>query len=161
MTPPLLFFTSICLEYCSIHPCWNSLSLASISSSEPTQDGYLSGKYRRNKPLPEGTRFSSTEDKFFAVDPERLFTIVDELSIIAEEHNTTIPQAALNYLLKKPGVVSLIMGMRVVSQLEENLKTMEWEMTDEEVSRLDKISEPLQDYPYYTWDPEQQMYIKH
>jgi aryl-alcohol dehydrogenase-like predicted oxidoreductase len=101
------------------------------------------------------------EDKFFAVDSEKLFTIVDELSIIAREHNATIPQAALNYLLKKPGVVSLIMGMRTAKQCEENLKTMEWELTDEEVARLDSISQPVQDYPYYTWDPEQQIYIKH
>jgi aryl-alcohol dehydrogenase-like predicted oxidoreductase len=127
----------------------------------PLHGGYLSGKYRRNEPLPEGTRFSSMEDKFFAVDSEKLFTIVDELSIIAREHNATIPQAALNYLLKKPGVVSLIMGMRTSQQCEENLKTMEWELTDEEVARLDSISEPLQDYPYYTWDPEQKIYIKH
>jgi len=132
-----------------------------ILSWSPLHGGYLSGKYRRNKSLPEGARFASLEDKFFKVEPEKLFDIVEELEIISREHNATVPQTGLNYLLRKPGVASLIIGVRTVKQLEENLKATDWEITREEVARLDKISEPLQDYPYYTWDPEKMTYIKH
>jgi aryl-alcohol dehydrogenase-like predicted oxidoreductase len=127
----------------------------------PLHGGFLSGKYRRNKPLPQGARFSSLDEKFFKVEPEKLFDIVEELDNIAAEHNATVSQAALNYLLKKPGVVSLIIGVRTAKQFEENLNTTDWELTPEEVARLDRLSEPYQDYPYYTWDPEQKTYIKH
>jgi len=140
----------VCLDQGVAVLCWS-----------PLHGGYLSGKYRRDKPLPEGSRFNSLEDKFFAVDAEKLFNIIDELDTIAQEHHATVPQAALNYLLKKPGVASLIIGVRTAKQLEENLKTTDWELTQEEVTKLNAISEPLQDYPYYTWDPEQKIYIKH
>jgi aryl-alcohol dehydrogenase-like predicted oxidoreductase len=120
----------------------------------PLHGGYLTGKYRRGQPLPTGTRFASLEDKFWPVEPEKLFNIVDELDRIAKEHRATVSQSALNYLLQKPGVVSLIVGMRMAKQLEENLSVTEWQMTPEEVARLDKLSEPAQDYPYYTYDPE-------
>ena len=96
-----------------------------------------------------------------ACDEDMLFNIIEELDIIAKDHNATVPQAALNYLLQKPAMASLIIGVKTAEQLEANLKTTDWEMTLEEVARLDRISEPLQDYPYYTWDPEKQAYIKH
>ena len=127
----------------------------------PLHGGYLSGKYRRGQSLPQGSRFQNLEDKFFQIEPERLFDIVEELDIIAKEHNATIPQTALNYLLKKPGVASLIIGVRTAKQLESNLKTTDWELSEEEVARLDALSEPYKDYPYFTWDPEQMAYIKH
>lgn len=132
-----------------------------ILAWSPLHGGYLTGKYRRNQPFPAGTRFDNLQDMFWPVDQEKLFDTIDELEIIAKEHNATISQAAMNYVLSKPGVCSLVMGIRNKAQLEENLKTTEWEMTPEEVAQLDNISEPVQDYPYYTWDPEAGAYIKH
>lgn len=127
----------------------------------PLHGGFLSGKYRRNKPLLKGARFDSLEEKFFKIEPDKLFDIVEELDIIAKTHNATVPQTALNYLLRKPGVASLIIGIRTAEQLKENLKTTDWEITPEEVAKLDKISEPYLDYPYYTWDPDKKAYTKH
>jgi aryl-alcohol dehydrogenase-like predicted oxidoreductase len=127
----------------------------------PLHGGYLAGKYRRGKPLPKGTRFGNLEDKFWPVQAEKLFDTVDELDKIAKVHNVTIPQAALNYLLRKPGVTSLIVGMRTAEQLEQNLGATDWEMTPEEVARLDEVSAPPHDYPYYTYDPELDSWIKH
>ena len=147
------------LEYELVPVCLDQ-GIAILAWS-PLQGGYLSGKYRRGKPLPKGTRFDNLEDKFFTVDPENLFDIVDELDLIAKEHKATVPQTALNYCLRKPGITSLIIGVRTVDQLEENLKATDWEMTPEEVDRLDRLSMPVQDYPYYTWDPEAGAYIKH
>jgi aryl-alcohol dehydrogenase-like predicted oxidoreductase len=125
----------------------------------PLHGGYLSGKYRRDQPWPAGTRFANLDDKFWSVEPEKLFNIVDELERIALEHNASVSQAALNYLLRKPGVNSLIFGIRTVKQMQENIKATDWQMTPEEVARLDKISEPPQEYPYYVYDPNTGTYL--
>jgi aryl-alcohol dehydrogenase-like predicted oxidoreductase len=124
----------------------------------PLQGGYLSGKYRRNMALPQGARFENLQDMFFQINPEKLFDIVEELDIIARNHQGTIPQAALNYVLQKPGLVSAIIGLRTADQLTANIKTVEWKLTAEEISRLDNVTQPPQEYPYYTWDPEQLTY---
>jgi aryl-alcohol dehydrogenase-like predicted oxidoreductase len=84
---------------------------------------------------------------------------VDELERIALEHNATISQAALNYLLQKPGVNSLIFGIRTAEQLKENIKATDWQMTAREVARLDRISEPPREYPYYVYDPTTGTYL--
>jgi aryl-alcohol dehydrogenase-like predicted oxidoreductase len=131
-----------------------------ILAWSPLHGGYLTGKYRRNRPLPAGTRFDSMQDRSWKVDPEKLFNIVEELEKIATEHDATIPQAAMNYLLRKPGVSSLIFGVRTAEQLEENLKASDWEMTPEEVARLDIISEPPREYPYFVYDPEAGSYVR-
>jgi aryl-alcohol dehydrogenase-like predicted oxidoreductase len=125
----------------------------------PLHGGYLSGKYRRGQPWPAGTRFANLEDKFWSVEPEKLFNVVDELERIALEHNATISQAALNYLLQKPGVTSLIFGIRTAEQLKENIKATDWQMTAREVARLDRISEPPREYPYYVFDPNTGTYL--
>jgi len=120
----------------------------------PLHGGFLSGKYRRDKPWPEGTRFRSLENtQPWPVQPEQLFNIVDELDEISKAHDATISQTALNYVLKKPGVNALIIGVRNAEQLEENLKTVGWEITPEEYERLDRISEPARQYPYYVYNP--------
>ena len=127
-----------------------------ILAFSPLHGGFLSGKYRRGQPWPAGTRFESLENtQPWPVEPEKLFDIVDEMDIIAKERNANVSQVALNYLLQKPGVSSLIIGIRTVAQLEENLKTTDWEMSLEEVARLDRVSEPLRRYPYYIYNPVQ------
>ena len=84
-----------------------------------------------------------------ALGPRRN-NIVDELEKITRNHDATITQAALNYLLRKPGVTSVIIGARNKEQLADNLKTAEWEMAAEEVARLDALSTPPRAYPYWT-----------
>jgi len=102
----------------------------------PLSGGFLSGKYRRGKPQPKGTRLSGSEPRFLPLDEEKGFDIIDELGKIARVHNGTIAQAALNYLLAKDGVSSVIIGARTPEQLADNLKTTDWEMSAEEVGRL-------------------------
>jgi len=120
----------------------------------PLHGGFLSGKYRRGQPFPAGTRFKSLENtEPWPVDPEMLFNIVDELEIIARAHNATVSQAALNYMLQKPAVNALIIGIRNAEQMEENLKTVEWNISPDEVARLDKVSEPIRRYPYFVYNP--------
>ena len=74
---------------------------------------------------------------------------MDELEKIAAGHGATITQAALNYLLRKPGVSSVIIGAKTPEQLADNLKTTSWEMTADEVARLDALSAPPRVYPYW------------
>lgn len=125
-----------------------------ILAFSPLHGGFLSGKYRRGQPWPTGTRFDSPENtEPWPIEPENLFNIVEELERIAREHNVTVSQTALNYLLRKPGINSLIIGMRTANQLAENLKATDWQMAPEEVARLDRISEPTRRYPYYIYDP--------
>ncbi len=120
----------------------------------PLHGGFLSGKYRRGQSWPKGTRFDSLNDPGpWTVTEEKLYPIIDELDRIAGERGVTVTQAALNYLLRKPAVTSLIMGVRTPKHLEENLKATDWDLTPEEVSRLDRISEPIRNYPYYVYDP--------
>jgi aryl-alcohol dehydrogenase-like predicted oxidoreductase len=115
----------------------------------PLAGGFLTGKYRRGQALPEGTRRSKPEAIFLRFDDEMGYKIVDELENIAGKYNATISQAALNYLLRKPGVTSVIIGARTPEQLQDNLKSVDWEMTAEEIERLDKLSMPPRLYPYW------------
>jgi len=115
----------------------------------PLSGGFLSGKYRRGKPKPKGTRLTAPQPRFLQLDEEKGFDIVEELDRIAKVHNATVAQAALNYLLAKEGVSSVIIGARTPEQLADNLKTTDWEMSAEEVSRLDEMSQPVPVYPYW------------
>jgi aryl-alcohol dehydrogenase-like predicted oxidoreductase len=115
----------------------------------PLGGGFLSGKYRRGKPQPKGTRLSAPLPRFMPLDEEKGYDIVEELDKIAKAHKATVAQAALNYLLAKEGVSSVIIGARTPGQLEDNLKTTNWELTAEEVARLDEISQPIPTYPYW------------
>jgi aryl-alcohol dehydrogenase-like predicted oxidoreductase len=115
----------------------------------PLGGGFLTGKYRRGKERPQNARRSDPENQFLQYDEEKGFDIVDELERIAKNHNATIAQAALNYLLRKPGVSSVIIGAKTKEQLADNLKTTDWEMNSEETAKLDKLSTPPRAYPYW------------
>lgn len=115
----------------------------------PLSGGFLSGKYRRGKPQPKGTRLSGSQPRFQPLDEEKGYDIVEELDKIAKAHKATVAQAALNYLLAKEGVSSVIIGARTPEQLADNLKTVEWELSAEEVARLDEMSQPIPLYPYW------------
>ena len=110
----------------------------------PLAGGALSGKYRRGKPRPKDARYSDQ----IGFDEQKTYAIVDELDKVAKAHKATVTQAALNYLLRKPGVTSVIIGIRTAEQLADNLKTTDWEMSPDEVARLDNVSKPVNVYPY-------------
>jgi aryl-alcohol dehydrogenase-like predicted oxidoreductase len=120
-----------------------------ILTWSPLGGGFLTGKYRRGKPRPEGARRTDPKNQFLQFDEEKGFAIVDELERIAGNHQATITQAALNYLLRKPGVSSAIIGARNGEQLSDTLRTTDWEMSPEEVKRLDELSKPPRIYPYW------------
>tara|TARA_B110000444_G_C18763519_1_gene558779 strand:+ start:187 stop:1248 length:1062 start_codon:yes stop_codon:yes gene_type:complete len=113
----------------------------------PLQGGLLSGKYRRGIRIPENTRLVGNPD-LEGPERERIDTIVDVLTEIAEERKVTIGSVALNWLLKKPTVTSLLIGARNEEQLEQNLLAAKWSLSDEEEQRLNKVSEKPWIYPY-------------
>lgn len=113
----------------------------------PLSGGFLSGKYRRDNPNPEGARRSGFN--FPPIDEERGFDAVDALDEIAREKNATIAQVALAWLLAQPGVTSIIIGANKMSQLEDNLKSAEIELSAEEVARLSATTQPHQLYPQW------------
>jgi aryl-alcohol dehydrogenase-like predicted oxidoreductase len=116
----------------------------------PLAGGRLTGKYRRDTPVPEGARgASATADPFPIRDADRLFDTVDVLVEIAAAHDRPPAQVALVWLLARPGVTSLIVGARDEAQLADNLAATELVLTVEETARLDAISRPPLLYPYW------------
>lgn len=115
----------------------------------PLSGGQLSGKIRRGQPMPEGSRFGQLGSHGPASDPELLYNIVDVLEEIAGETGKTIPQVALNWLLQRPTVSNIIIGARNEEQLKQNLGAVGWNLTVEQVKRLDAVSEVPPVYPYW------------
>jgi aryl-alcohol dehydrogenase-like predicted oxidoreductase len=116
----------------------------------PLAGGRLTGKYRRDRPAPEGARGASkTTDPFPIRDQEHLYDVVDTLVEIADARGCTPAQVALAWLLGRPGVTSLIVGARDEGQLADNLAATELELTAEEAERLERISRPPLLYPYW------------
>ena len=113
----------------------------------PLAGGFLTGKYRRGSPRPEGSRRSDSQNQFLQFDEEKGFDVIKVLDSIAQKHNATVAQAALNYLLKKPAVTAVIIGVKTMDQLQENIKTTDWTLTDDDVAILDKITSPPRVYP--------------
>lgn len=113
--------------------------------------GRLTGQVRRGEPLPSGSRLNATADFGPPVDEERLFAIVDVLDELAEETGRTIPQIAINWLLRRPTVASVIMGARNERQLRDNLGAVGWSLTDAHVARLDAASAVTAPYPYFPY----------
>ncbi|WP_316975775.1 aldo/keto reductase [Shumkonia mesophila] len=110
--------------------------------------GRLTGKVRRGQPLPETSRLHQTADFGPPVDDDRLFGVVEAIDEIARETGKTVPQIALNWLLRRPTVASVIVGARNEEQLRQNLGAVGWSLTPEQVARLDAASEVTAPYPY-------------
>jgi aryl-alcohol dehydrogenase-like predicted oxidoreductase len=111
--------------------------------------GRLTGKIRRGQPLPEVSRLHKTAESGPQVPDEHLYKVVDALDKLAAETGRSVPQLALNWLLRKPSVSTVIIGARNVPQLKENLAAASFELTREQVARLDQASETPMPYPYW------------
>jgi aryl-alcohol dehydrogenase-like predicted oxidoreductase len=111
--------------------------------------GRLTGKIRRGQPLPKESRLHKTAAAGPPVDDEYLYNVVDALDGIAKETGKTVPQVALNWLLQRPTVASVIMGARNEGQLRQNLGAAGWSLSAEQVARLDRASDVTPTYPYW------------
>jgi aryl-alcohol dehydrogenase-like predicted oxidoreductase len=111
--------------------------------------GRLTGKIRRNQPLPATSRLHQTAEYGPPVPDELLYKVVDVLDEVARETGKTVPQVALNWLLQRPTVASVIIGARDETQLRQNLGASGWNLTKEQVAKLDAAGETTPIYPYW------------
>jgi aryl-alcohol dehydrogenase-like predicted oxidoreductase len=113
--------------------------------------GRLTGKVRRGHPLPPHSRLHRTADYGPPVDDDRLYRIVDVLDEIAAETGRTVPQIAINWLLHRPTVSSVIIGARDEHQLRQNLGSVGWSLTPDQMDRLDRVSAVTPPYPHFPY----------
>lgn len=115
----------------------------------PLSGGFLTGKVRRDRDAPEGSRQSVMGPPGGLADPEGALDVVDALVEIAEARGASPAQVALNWLLAKPGLTSLIVGARTQEQLADNLAATDWTLEPSEVERLDALSATRLPYPQW------------
>lgn len=117
----------------------------------PLAAGRLGGKYRRNKPLPQDSRIAQGGSPIpeAVVNEEVFYNIIDVLDEVAAETGKTVAQVSLNWLLQRPTVSSIIIGARNEEQLKQNLDSVGWNLSTDQVKRLDAASEVPTIYPYW------------
>jgi len=111
--------------------------------------GRLTGKIRRGQPLPAESRLHKTAEQGPPVSNEHLYEVVEALDEVANESGKTVPQVALNWLLQRPTVATVIMGARNEQQLRQNLDAAGWNLSAEQVAKLDRASDVTPIYPYW------------
>ena len=111
--------------------------------------GRLTGKIRRNQPAPAVSRLPVTRDSAPPVSEEWLYSVVDAIDEVARETGKSVPQIAINWLLNRPSVSTVIIGARDEAQLKQNIESVGWNLTADQIARLDKASMPVMPYPYW------------
>jgi aryl-alcohol dehydrogenase-like predicted oxidoreductase len=114
--------------------------------------GRLTGKIRRGAPLPETSRLHKTADMGPQVSDGYLYKVVDALDEIARQTGKSVPQIALNWLLQRPTIATVLIGARNEEQLRQNLGAVGWSLTKEQIAALDAASATPLAYPYWHQD---------
>ncbi|MFF3906362.1 aldo/keto reductase [Streptomyces sp. NPDC001848] len=117
--------------------------------------GRLTGRIRRGAPLPPDSRLHRTADYGPPVADEDLYRVVDALEEIAEETGKAVPQIAINWLLQRPTVATVLIGARDEHQLRQNLGAVGWSLTSEQMERLDAASHRTAPYPYFPYERQE------
>ncbi|MBK4348452.1 aldo/keto reductase [Lacisediminihabitans changchengi] len=115
----------------------------------PLAQGRLTGKIRRGQPVPAGSRLTVGSETEQSGDPETLFRTVDVLDELAAETGKSLAQVALNWVLQRPTVATIVFGARTEEQFRENLGAVGWNLSVEQVARLDAASATTPIYPYW------------
>lgn len=138
---------------------WELMSLAVDQNVgtivwSPLAAGRLAGRYRRGMEIPKDSRVANNgvPVRDAIVDYETLYNIIDVLDQIAAETNHSVAQVALNWLLQRPTITSLVIGARTEQHLAQNLAAVGWNLTQEQVERLDNVSRRPKAYPYWHQD---------
>jgi aryl-alcohol dehydrogenase-like predicted oxidoreductase len=111
--------------------------------------GRLTGKVRRGQPLPKQSRLHLTAEMGPPVPQDYLHKVVEAIDEVAKETGKTVPQIALNWLLRKPTISTIVIGARNEEQLKQNIAAEGWKLTPEQVAKLDEASAPPIPYPYW------------
>ena len=131
-------------------PACQHLGLGILAWS-PLAGGFLTGKYSREN-IPEDSRYARMERPFLRFDFEKGYFVVDELRKIAQRYETSVSQVALNWIKSKPFISSIIIGVRSVDQLLDNLGCVSWDLSEEDIEYLDQITQPDRPYPQWFLD---------
>jgi aryl-alcohol dehydrogenase-like predicted oxidoreductase len=111
--------------------------------------GRLTGKLRRGQPVPEVSRLHKTAESGPQMPDEYLYQVVDAIDEVARETGKSVSQIALNWVLQRPTVATVIMGARNEAQLRENLAAADWKLSAEQMARLSAASKVARPYPYW------------
>jgi len=113
--------------------------------------GRLTGKIRRGQPMPAISRLNTkiARDLGPPISDDLLYRVVDAIDVIANETGKSVPQIALNWLLQRPSVATVIVGARNEDQLRDNLGAVGWTLTSDQMAALDKASTTTPVYPYW------------
>jgi len=111
--------------------------------------GRLTGKVRRGQSLPEVSRLHKTADSGPPVSYEHVYKVVDAIDAVAKQTGKSVPQIALNWLLGRPTISSIILGARNSDQLKQNIGAEGWQLSPEQVAAIDAASETTVIYPYW------------
>ena len=114
--------------------------------------GRLTGKVRRGAPLPKASRLHKTAGMGPQVADDYLYKVIDAIDEVARETGKTVPQVALNWLLQRPTVATVLIGARDEAQLRENLGAVGWTLTKDQIAALDAASAAPLAYPYWHQD---------
>lgn len=115
----------------------------------PLSGGRLGGKYSRANPHPKDSRVALGGGEGPEMPEEQFFDVIDTLQAIANETGKTVAQISINWLLQRPTVASVIIGARNEEQLQQNFDAIGWNLTPEQIERLDKVSAKPPIYPYW------------
>ena len=114
----------------------------------PLASGFLTGKYRRDQPPPDGARLAHWADRMKRMDTPQNWRVLEALDAVGAETGASVAQVALAWLLHKPAVTSVIFGARTLDQLEDNLPAASLALSAAQVAALDAASEEPLRYPY-------------
>ena len=140
---------------------WSEFELIPVCMNEgvgvipwsPLRGGWLSGKFRRGMETPpEGTRVEVAEregwgESWSAYANERTWNVLDALFAVAAESGKEPAQAALRWLLQRPGITAPIIGARTMKQLVSNLGATGWQLSEEQMARLNQAGQMEAGYP--------------
>jgi aryl-alcohol dehydrogenase-like predicted oxidoreductase len=143
------YYSLIGRDYeCELMPLAIDQNVSAVVWS-PLGWGRLTGKIRRGAPPPAVSRLPVAADRGPPVDDELLFRVVEAIDKVAEETGKTVPQIALNWLLQRPSVATVVIGARDEKQLRDNLGAVGWNLTADQVKELDAASAFTPPYPYW------------
>ena len=131
----------LCLDQNMGILCWSPLS-----------GGFFSGKYRKGQPLPQDSRRSNPNAeslRWWPVDENNGYAIIEKLDRISKSNNASIAQTALSFILKKPAVTAVIVGAKTMTQLLDNVKASDLELSDADFNFLNELSRPVVPYPLW------------
>ena len=115
-----------------------------ITPWSPLKSGVLSGKYTRRNAGQHNADRGALVDSFLN---EKTYAVIDELEIIAKAHETNVASVALAWVHAQPAVSSIIIGARRLSQLDDNVRAVDVNLSAEELTRLNKLTKPRLGFP--------------